>query len=57
MQNPLLASHELLCLYLKSFYGLKPCSQPAQVPAPGSRIRSATIKARRGRPRRGRIAF
>jgi hypothetical protein len=57
MQNPLLESHELLCLYLKSFYGLKACSEPTRAPAPGARIRKAVTKARSGRHRRGRLAF
>jgi hypothetical protein len=57
MQNPLLESHELLCLYLKSFYGLKACSEPTRAPAPGARIRKAVTKARSGHRRRGRLAF
>jgi hypothetical protein len=57
MQNPVLASHELLCLYLKSFYGLKPCSQPSQGAGPGTRTRSTPIQARSGRHRRRRIAL
>ena len=57
MQNALLESHELLCLYLKSFYGLKACSEPTLAPAPGARIRKAVTKARSGRHRRGRLAF
>jgi hypothetical protein len=57
MQNPFLASHELLCLYLKSFYGVKPCSLPTQVLTPETRARKAVTKARSGRHRRGRIAI
>ena len=30
MQNPSMAGHELLCLYLKSFYGLERCSPPTR---------------------------
>jgi hypothetical protein len=56
MQNPLLESHELLCLYLKSFYGLKRCSGP-KVRAPKTRTMKAVTKARSGRYKRGRVAF
>ncbi len=48
MQNPSLAGHELLCLYLKSFYGLGPCSPP-------TRSRKDVTKARPARRRRGRL--
>ena len=48
MQNPSMAGHELLCLYLKSFYGLERCSPP-------TRTRKAVTKSRPVRRRRGRL--
>ncbi len=55
MQHPSLAGHELLCLYLKSFYGLEPCSPSTKVPAPVARTRKGVTQARPGRRRRGRL--
>jgi hypothetical protein len=55
MQNPSMAGHELLCLYLKSFYSLEPCSTPTEVATPGTRTRKAAAKARPVRRRRVRL--
>jgi hypothetical protein len=55
MQNPSMAGHELLCLYLKSFYGLERCSPPTQVATPETRTRKAVTKSRPARRTRGRL--
>jgi hypothetical protein len=46
MSNPSIAAHELLCLYLKSFYGLE-----------DTRVRKAAAKTRPRPRRRGRNPF
>jgi hypothetical protein len=57
MRNPSVAAHELLCLYLKSFYDLERCSPSTQLPPGSTRVRKAAIKARPAARRRGRIPF
>jgi hypothetical protein len=57
MRNPSMAAHELLCLYLKSFYGLESCSPTTQLPPTSTRVRKAAMKARPAVRRRGRISF
>jgi hypothetical protein len=57
MRNPSVAAHELLCLYLKSFYDLERCSPSTQLPPASTRVRKAAIKARPAARRRGRIPF
>jgi hypothetical protein len=52
MRSPSTAAHELLCLYLKSFYGLERCSPSTHRPAA-----STVVKARPAVRRRGRLPF
>jgi hypothetical protein len=57
MRNQSMAAHELLCLYLRSFYGLERCSPSTQFPAASSATRKAATKTRPAARRRRRIAF
>jgi hypothetical protein len=57
MRNPSIAAHELLCLYLKSFYGLEGCPSSTQLPAATNRVRKAAAKTRPTPRRRGRNPF
>ena len=57
MRNPSIAAHELLCLYLKSFYGLEGCSPSTQLPAATTRASKAAVKTGPRPRRRGRNPF
>ena len=47
MRNASLLAHELLCLHLKSFYGVQPCMQQCSPSPEAPTVRALTRKAGR----------